>query len=143
MAKYLLDSSIVTCILRRKNESDISIIKKFQSVLRSNARILICPIVFYEIARGLYHKDARKQLSALEVLVEESEWCEFDSETWDTGAKLWADCRKNGTPTGHGLDKDVLIAAQVRKQNAILITNNDRHFKHLGVTYENWRTQMP
>ena len=103
MAKYLLDSNIVTCILRRKNETDRRIIQKLQNVLRTEARILICPIVFYEVARGLYHKDARKQLSALEVLVEESEWCEFDSETWNAGARLWADCRKNGTPTGHGL----------------------------------------
>jgi len=141
MVKYLLDSDIVTCILRRKNKADLSIIQKFQNVLRANARILVCPIVFYEVARGLYHKDAQKQLSALEVLVEESEWCEFDSETWDAGARLWADCRKNGTPTGHGLDKDVLIAAQVRKQNAILVTNNDRHFKYLDITYENWQIQ--
>jgi len=76
------------------------------------------------------------------VLVEESEWCELDSETWDAGARLWANCRKKGTPTGHGLDKDVLIAAQVREQDAVLVTNNSKHFEHLDVTYENWQNQM-
>ncbi len=141
MKKYLLDSNIVTCILRKKNDADRSIIQKFQEVLKADARILICPIVFYEVARGLYHKNAEKQLGALKILVEESEWCEFDSEIWDTSAQLWANCRKNGMPTGHGLDKDILIAAQVRKQNAILVTNNTRHFRNLGITYENWQTQ--
>ena len=142
MAKYLLDSDIITCILRRKENVDFSIIRKFKNVLKANARILICPIVFYEVARGLYHKNALKQLKALEILVEASEWCEFNPKTWDASAKLWADCRKNGTPTGHGLDKDVLIASQVRKQDAILVTNNTKHFKHLGVYYENWQTQL-
>jgi len=93
------------------------------------------------VARGLYHRDARKQLNALEVLVEESEWCEFDSKTWHAGARFWANCRKNGMPTGHGLDKDVLIAAQVREQNAILVTNNTKHFERFGITFENWQTQ--
>ena len=141
MAKYLLDSNIITCILRKKDEADRRIIQKFQNVLRANAKILICPIVFYEVARGLYHKDAKGQLGAFEVLIEESVWCEFDSETWQAGAQLWADCRKNGIQTGDGLDKDVLIAAQVREQNAILITNNTKHFEHFGITSENWLTQ--
>ena len=141
MAKYLLDSNIVTCILRRKNKADFLIGQKVQNVLKADDRILICPIVFYEVARGLYHKNAQKQLVALAVLLKKSVWCEFDSETWDTAAQLWADCRKNGTPTGDGLDKDVLIAAQVREQNAILITNNIKHFEHFGITFENWSTQ--
>lgn len=141
MAKYLLDSDIVTCILRKKDKTDLHIILKFQDILRTNAQILICPIVFYEVSRGLYHKDAQKQLNALEVLVRESEWCEFDSETWDEGARLWADCRKGGIPTGAGLDKDVLIAAQVREQNAILITNNTKHFEHFNIPYECWLIQ--
>ena len=140
MVKYLLDSNIVTCILRRR-QVDFCVIRKFQDVLRANARILISPIVFYEVARGLYHKDARKQLNALEVLVEESVWCEFESITWDAGARLWADCRKNGTPTGEGLDKDVLIAAQVREQDAILVTNNTKHFERFNIAYENWLAQ--
>ncbi|MFC1675873.1 PIN domain-containing protein [Planctomycetota bacterium] len=144
MAKYLLDSNIVTCILRKRDEADFRIIRKFQDVLRTNARILICPIVFYEVARGLYHektrnhKKAHKQLGALEVFVEKFVWCEFDSETWDEGAKLWAKCRQNGKPTGDGLDQDVLIAAQVSKQDAILVTNNTKHFKHFSITHENW-----
>ena len=141
MAKYLLDSNIVTCILRKKNEADLRIIRKFQDVLRTNARILVCPMVFYEVARGLYHKNARKQLGALAVFVDKFVWCEFDSETWYKGAQLWANCRRDGTPTGHGLDKDVLIAAQVCKQNAILVTNNTKHFKRFGITFENWQTQ--
>jgi len=147
MASYLLDSNIVTCILRKRGEEDFQVIDRFKDILVADARILIYPIVFYEVARGLYHnlhrKDAQPQLNALGILVKESEWCEFDSETWDVGARLWADCRRKGTPTGHGLDKDVLIAAQVRKYNAILVTNNTKHFRCFGITLENWTTRTP
>jgi len=59
-------------------------------------------------------------------------------ETWDTGARLWADCRRKGVPTGEGIDKDVLIAAQAKEHDAIVVTNNARHFQYLGVIYESW-----
>lgn len=138
MAKYLLDSDIVTCILRKDNKAYVLIRQKIRDALSADGQILICPIVFYEVARGLYHKKAEKQLGALGMLLKKCVWCEYNPETWRTGARLWADCRKKGIPTGHGLDKDVLIAAQVREQKAILVTNNTKHFERFGITYENW-----
>ena len=145
MAKYLLDTNIFTCILRKRNETDLRIIQKFQNILRTNARILICPIVFYEVARGLYHKNAQRQLAAFEKLVEGSVWCEFSSETWDAGAQLWANCKQQGIRTGKSekdIDADVLIAAQTHQQKAILVTNNTKHFQHFNIPCEDWLAEI-
>ena len=138
MANYLLDSNILTCLIRKRDETDFHVKQKFQEILLANARILTCPIVFYEVARDLYRKNAYKQLETLGKLVENSIWCEFNFKIWDISAQLWSDCRQKGTPTGHGLDKDVLIAAQVKYEDAVIVTNNTRHFKYLNIPFENW-----
>lgn len=137
MAAYLLDTNVISCILKRQKDGE-RIAFKLQNVLRQNATILISPIVFYEIKRGLYHRKADRQSIFFEQIVSRFEWCDFNKTTWDTGAKLWAECRKSGRGTGGGIDKDVLIATQAKEHNAVVVTDNIRHFQYLGVNYESW-----
>lgn len=147
MATYLLDTNIISSILNRKadSDSDSQRIKiKLQNVLRENATILISPVVYYEIIRELYRKDAPKQIEALVSLVSNFNWCDFSKDTWDTGAKLWAKCRNEGKPTtgssvlDKSIDADVLIAAQAVEHEAIVVTKNTIHFEYLHINYENW-----
>jgi len=56
----------------------------------------------------------------------------------DFWARLWAECRRSGKPTGSGVDKDVLIAAQAKEHKAIVVTDNVRHYQYLGVKYQMW-----
>lgn len=140
MAKYLLDTNVLSSILR-KNVAGQAYHKKLLSVLNANALILMSPVVYYEIVRGLYKIQANKPLSFLEKLMTLFEWQDLDRSTWDTGAKLWVLCERKGTKTGNGpggIDKDVLITAQAQEHNATVVTNNVRHFKYLGVSYETW-----
>jgi len=140
MAAYLLDTNIISAILKR-NEDGARLNDKIKSILKANDDILFCPVVFYEIIRGLYHKKADKQLAFFERIAGCFEWRDLTKNTWDTGARLWAECRMKGTPTGDGgdgIDKDVLIAAQAKEHNAVVITRNERHFQHFGVLYEIW-----
>ena len=147
MIKYLLDTNIFSYLFRERTQQDSHPVKsKLEEVLKANAQILVCPVVFYEIVRGLYKRDTRSDLQYFLLLVEQFEWCEFSRETWDTGAQLWAKYRQKKQVTRNNkkdedIDIDVLIAAQVREQNAILVTNNTRHFKHFGIHLENWQTQ--
>jgi len=137
MSAYLLDTNLISCILKRQTGSQRAN-SKLQSLLKQNALILISPIVFYELARLLYKKKAEKQLASLEKLVNFLNWCDLNRTTWESGSKLWAKCRRKGRPTGEGIDADVLIAAQAKEHNAIVITDNVRHFQYLGVNYESW-----
>lgn len=101
MAKYLLDTNVLSSILR-KNEAGQAYHKKLLSVLNANALILMSPVVYYEIVRGLYKIQANKPLSFLEKLMTLFEWQDLDRSTWDTGAKLWVLCERKGTKTGNG-----------------------------------------
>jgi len=137
MAAYLLDTNLISCILKRQTDSQ-RVKSKLQSLLKQNALILISPIVFYELARILYQRQAKKQLAFLEKFVACSKWIDLKRTTWTLAAQFWANCRKEGTPTGEGLDADVLIAAQAKEHDAIVVTDNVRHFQYLGVNYESW-----
>jgi len=137
MAAYLLDTTVISSILNRRTDAR-RIESKLQKGLGENADILISPIVFYEIARGLYRRNMSRHVGFFESLAAEFRWCDLTKSTWDAGARLWASCRKRGTPTGEGIDRDVLIAVQAREQGAVVVTNNIRHFQYLGVHCEAW-----
>ncbi len=137
MKTYLLDSTIVSKIIKR---DDQSIKKRFQQALRNNSKILISPIVFYEVMRFFYHKKAVKEINFLLKLVDKLYWIDTNYNTWDKGAKIWAQARSIGRPTADekSLDADVLIAAQAKEHNAVVVTKNTKHFTYLGVENEQW-----
>jgi len=134
MKTYLLDTNVILSLLKKQP------VAQLDAVLEQNAVILMSPVVYYEVARGLYKNKAEKQLAFFGRFVDASKWCDLNKDTWDLAATLWANCRskKGATPTGQGIDKDVLIAAQAKQHNAVVATNNVRHFKYLGVKYEIW-----
>jgi predicted nucleic acid-binding protein len=138
MAAYLPDTNTIECILEKRRDAHTRIKEKLQAVLGQNSLVLMSPVVFYELARLLYKKKAEKQLASLEKLVNFFNWCDLNRTTWESGSKLWANCRRKGKPTGEGLDADVLIAAQAKEHDAIVVTDNIRHFQYLGVNYESW-----
>ncbi len=138
MTTYLLDTNVLTPLLKRQGDVSKRIWNKLKGVLNENAVIIISPIVYYEHARGLYHKGATGQLEFLGRLMEKFKWCDFDMTTWDMGAKLWAKCRTKGKPTGDAIDQDVLIAAQAQQHNATIVTFNKDHFEYLEATFEKW-----
>ncbi len=143
MAAYLLDANVISSLIKR-NEDGKRVGGRLADVLRQNATVLISGVVYYEVARGLHHLASTqsgagsRQLAFLMTLAGNLKWCDLDMDTWEEGARLWAKCRSHGTPTGAGLDKDVLIAAQARRNNAVIVTNNARHMRLLEVSHENW-----
>lgn len=132
----MIDADTFSYILGK----DRSVTRKLKDALKKNAEILICPVVFYEVVRGLYRKKMTKHLCLFNKLISFHTWREFSINTWNKGAVLWAECRKEGKPTGEGLDSDALIAAQASEYDAIVVTHNHKHFDFLNVPYEDWQT---
>lgn len=54
---------------------------------------------------------------------------------WKDASDLWADHHRSGKSI---TDSDLLIAITAKKCNAILVTNNTRHFEGLGIPLVNW-----
>lgn len=131
MTLYVFDTNIVSLILRR----DSVVLNKFQAILQPDTLILGCPIVWYEIRRGLITVNATAKLRRFEMLFANFEWQDLSRLDWSEAARLWAIRRLNGSPIE---DADLIIGVFAKNRLATLITANDKDFADLGVTIENW-----
>jgi tRNA(fMet)-specific endonuclease VapC len=110
--------------------------RRTEATLAANATIILSPIVYYEVKRGLLKRDAKKQTEFFERLIPKFAWQDFEWDDWELAAHLWVERTKIGRPIE---DADLLIAAQAKRLGAILVTDNADDFGDLGVKIENWR----
>lgn len=133
VSRYVLDTNVVTALLRKEGAAT----RRVQEALALNAEFLMCPVVYYEIHRGLLYRDAKRQLGFFLRFTSQFTWDDLDRVDWERAAQLWANLRRIGRPRGN--DADLLIGAFAVRRNAIVASDNTKHFRHLGVPVENWR----
>jgi len=131
-ARYVLDTNIITAILRKETRAT----SRLSRALASNAEFLICPVVFYETYRGLLHRDAKDQLDFFLEYVATFTWEDLRRQDWQAAAHLWSRLRAQGQ---QGQDADLLIGAYAARRGAVLVTDNEKHFALTDVPVENWR----
>lgn len=132
MARYLLDSNIISDILAK----DPLVTARLEQSFQHDDILILCPVVFFEIRRGFLRRTAVAKAQEFERLMLSLVWDDLQKDDWETAAKLWAESAAKGNP---GNDADLLIAAHTIGSRAILVTDNEAHFRHLGVPIENWR----
>ena len=132
MARYVVDSDTLSYVLQRKGHA----IARFAEAVRARAEIYLCPVVYYQIRRGLLDKGAVRQLQEFRTMVGNFLWADIDRSMWDDAAEIWVACRRRGRP--HEDDADLLIAAYARHLQATLVTNNTADFEDLGLRLANW-----
>lgn len=69
--------------------------------------------------------------ATLDELTRELQYVPVMTATWRATARLWAEQRRAGRPTGAGLDGDLLLAIQAREELAAVVTLNEKHFAGL------------
>ena len=131
MASYVLDTNIVSHILRR----DERVLSRLEHAVSGDAAMILCPVVYYEIQRGLVKKASSRLLSEFTRLTTYVRWEDVRRADWDKAAELWVLATQSGAPRN---DADVIIAAYALRRGAILVTDNESHFRQLGVRIENW-----
>lgn len=131
-SRYVFDSNIITAILRKEQTT----VERVAAALQSNAEFLLCPVVFYEVYRGLLHKDARKQRPFFLQYVNTFTWEDITRDDWEAAAQRWAKVRSQGYQSR---DADLLVAVYAERRGATVVTDNVQHFAPLGVSFENWR----
>lgn len=132
MTAYLLDTNILSAIIRKEDVAE----RRFRQAINNDETLLLSVVVLYEIKRGLLKHAARKQMATFEHLIVHLAWCETLHADWELAAHLWATREKIGRPIE---DADLLIAAQVKRLSATLVTDNEKDFANLGIEIENWR----
>jgi len=101
---FVLDSNIVSFYLRQNEQ----IIKNVQSALLDNHEVLISPIAYYEVKRGLMAIKAEKRLKEFAALCRILGVRQLDNTLLDYAAEIYAELRGNKQTIE---DADILTAA--------------------------------
>jgi predicted nucleic acid-binding protein len=137
MDRILLDTSALSDVMRPTSQRLPAVARHAVQYLRSQGKLSFSEITCYEVLRGLYRKQAVKQLANFEVLCERSEILGVDRDVLDRAARLWAEGQSRGIVVD---DSDLIIAATSLTLGVPLVTANPMHFQWIaGLTLVNWR----
>lgn len=132
MKTFALDTNIISYLLRN-DAKVIDIIKKKSS---DGHEIIIPPIVYYEVMRGLLAVGAVRKLKLFNALCAKTVIGEIDRAILDKAAEIYVDLRHLGRMSE---DADIIIAAFCLVNDCILVTANTKHFENInGLNLENW-----
>lgn len=132
MKRYMLDTDTSSYIIRNRPESVRVRFGKLDS-----SQLCISVITHAELLYGVKSAASSRTIRpAVEDFVRRLTVLDWDS----TAAEHYADIRTKleagGTPIGN---MDMLIAAHARSVSAVLVTNNEKHFRRVSaLTVENW-----
>jgi predicted nucleic acid-binding protein len=124
----------VSLLLRAARNPEV--VERHAQAEAEGAELVLCPVVAYEIRRGLEHRSAARQQEDFAVIERHWERDDLVRQDWALAAKLWARRASEGRPTS---DADLLIAAHAARLGATIVTSNVRHFEGLGVAVEDWK----
>jgi tRNA(fMet)-specific endonuclease VapC len=132
LSVFLLDSNIVSFYIR-KNEQ---VLQKTRETLLDGHEVLIGPIAYYEVKRGLLAVKAEKRLREFAALCKTLGIGQLDNSILDCAADIYRELRDKKQNLE---DADILTAAFCKSHNFILVTHNVKHFEIIsGLRYCNW-----
>jgi predicted nucleic acid-binding protein len=102
----------------------------------SENEVLIGPIAYYEVKRGLISINAPVRLRQFYALCSVLGVGQLDNTVLDTAAEIYRDLRAQNSLIE---DADVLTAAFCKNHGFTLVTNNTDHFMNIaGLLFTDW-----
>ena len=129
--RFILDTNIWIAMLRNQK----LVIGNFRKNLAGGHEILVTPVEYFELLRGLEKRGHREHLERIKNLWLTLTYCEADRRMWDTAIKLWISSVKRNQKRE---DADVILAAFVARYDAVLVTNNVHDFEGFDFPIEDW-----
>ncbi len=128
---YCLDTDILIEYFRG-NEG----IRKRIENLDEDDIISLTWLSVYEFCKGIFSSGKLSEEEFLITLIDSVMILEESYESARIGGMIYADLKGKGNLIN---DADILIASIVKSYNAVLVTNNEIHFKRIsGLKVENW-----
>lgn len=120
--KYFLDTNIISYLLQK----NVSVQAKLKELIdRDDTELYISVVTYYELKRGLIASNATTKLQVLQVILHSYfEVVLMDFDMYERSAQIYADLKKDGKVIE---DDDIFIGATALENDAILVTNNERH----------------
>ena len=131
MALYMLDTNAVSAVMRGNPLMDERLLQL------DPADWCISAVTHSEICYGLaLRPEATTLIRAAEAFLAVATTLAWDATAAAAHGRLRAQLRQAGTPIG---DFDEMIAAHALSVGAVLVTDNERHFRRIsGLPVENW-----
>jgi len=129
-----LDTNVVIAVLKQEPPP---LLERFLRELQRGT-LALSVIVLHELQFGVANSARREENAERLALFLQApiEILSFDAEDADEAGALRAELKRAGTPIG---PYDVLIAAQARRRNAVLVTANTGEFTRVpGLITEDW-----
>ncbi len=130
--RFLLDTNICIYLINRKPRS---VIERLRS--RQPYDVAISTITIAELEYGISRSNSpdRNRIALLEFLIPFS-ILDFDQLAAVNYGSIRCSLETEGRPIG---PMDLLLAAQAKSRDLILVTNNEREFDRVtGLKVENW-----
>jgi tRNA(fMet)-specific endonuclease VapC len=129
---YLLDTNICIYIIRKKPAVALKLMRTKEPEQIAISTITLAELE-YGIARSQY--PSRNRIALLEFLLPFA-ILDFDQRACGHYGQIRAALAAKGRSIG---PMDLLLAAQARSLDLILVTNNEREFRRIdGLRLENW-----
>jgi predicted nucleic acid-binding protein len=131
MMRLLPDTNTLSYLIKRRRPA----LDYLEQAARNGAIFLLGSIAHYELMRYLDLRGASRLLRNYEDLTSSWERCAPSFMDWEDAARLWAERNRLGRSVS---DLDLMLAVLARREGAVLVTSNGRHFQGLGVDLEDW-----
>ena len=124
MTTFALDTNIVSHLLKNSEHA----LSRLKAETGKGNTLILPPIVYYEVKRGLLAVNAVNQQKLFDALCRKLYIGNMTIAEWETASRIYADLQRQGTPIE---DADVFIAAFCIVGKYTLITGNIRHFSRI------------
>jgi predicted nucleic acid-binding protein len=126
--RLILDTGVLGRVVHPRKHADA---KAWLGAVIGSHDVLVSEVCDYELRRELIRIGAQRSLDRLDELERELRYVPVTTSVWRAAARLWAVGRRAGRPTADAasIDGDVLLAAQARAEDAVIVTTNPRHFE--------------
>ncbi len=131
MIRLLPDTNTLNYLLKGRQP----VLDRFERVVGDGTQFLLGSVVHYELTRYLNLKGAYHLLRDYEAITASWLRCHLSFGDWDEAAQVWAERNRLGRSIA---DLDLFLAVLARRENAVLITSNVKHFEGLELPIENW-----
>ena len=132
MTTYALDTNIISHLLKENPVVKSNI----RDALTARNELIIPPLVYYEVRRGLFSKETPVQTASFDRFCQRIPVGEHSKEALDVAARIYATLRGKGNLIE---DADILIAAFCMDGGYTLVSDNTRHFDRVeGLRLVNW-----
>jgi tRNA(fMet)-specific endonuclease VapC len=130
-----LDTNVVIAVL---NDPASPVRTRLDGAIGRGGGLALSSVVLFELqygaAKSVWPEHNMRRIA--DFLTAPIDVVPFESDDAEVAGDIRADLERKGTPVG---PYDVLIAAQARRHNALLVTANGREFSRVqGLKFEDW-----